>query len=168
MREALSRFLEFDNMVNIISCAFTVLALVFTLYFWLIDHLSDEEAEFVKKREETLERLRACQKQIDESPDADRFLSAVREVNRHLEIIVHYRFWGRSKQREEYAKIKDFYEDSRYLVSTILRWQETAGEPQYRKSLVGIPVLRAPEIDDIRTDYRKGLNYIIEFMENWS
>ena len=40
-------------------------------------------------------------------------------------------------------------------------------EKNEKHSLISISELSQDEVKDIRTDYRKGLNYIIEFIENW-
>ncbi len=158
----ISAILKNGNLIDIVSCVFTVLALVFTLYFWLLDHLSEDETKFIEGKPETLAALNACLDTIDHSEDPQKILDAVWDVNKRMEVILNYRFWARSKQKEEYNRINGFYRDSRYLISTLRRSQEKRED-----SLVGLGALNAAEIRDIRTDYRKVLYYIIEFIENW-
>ena len=158
----ISAILKNGNLIDIVSCVFTVLALVFTLYFWLLDHLSEDETKFIEGKPETLAALNACLDLIDHSEDPQKILDAVWDVNKRMEVILNYRFWARSKQKEEYNRINGFYRDSRYLISTLRRSQEKRED-----SLVGLGTLNEAEIRDIRTDYRKVLYYIIEFIENW-
>ncbi len=158
----ISAILKNGNLIDIVSCVFTVLALVFTLYFWLLDHLSEDETKFIEGKPETLAALNACLDTIDHSEDPQKILDAVWDVNKRMEVILNYRFWARSKQKEEYNRINGFYRDSRYLISTLRRSQEKRED-----SLVGLGTLNEAEIRDIRTDYRKVLYYIIEFIENW-
>ena len=94
-------------------------------------------------------------------------LCAIENVNKKLEVVLNYRFWSRSRQKEEYAKVNEFYRDSKYLVSTLRRFNEKNEEKNEKHSLISISELSQDEVKDIRTDYRKGLNYIIEFIENW-
>ena len=161
------KMIENGNLVDIISCIFTIMALVFTLYFWLLDHLSEDETSFIKGRMNTLAILNASLNVIKDSSDPDQLLQAVSDVNKELEVILNYRFWARSKQKDEVGKINEFYSDSRYLVSTIRRHQDAQKTPEAGRSLVGIPSLEPEELEDIRSDYQNGLSYVIEFIENW-
>ena len=163
-----------DKLVDIISCLFTVAALFFSLYLWLLDHVSDDEAEFISKKAELLtelnkhrERLKALSKTLQPGSDnAKEFLEILKDVSSRMEVVLSYRFWVRSKQREEYEKICEFHRDSRYLISALNRSDESGSIPAEAESLVGI-ALDEKQMEDIREDYYEGLMYIIEFIENW-
>lgn len=204
-----SRVFGNGNWADIISCIFTIIALAFTLYFWLLDHLSEDESKFIEGKTGTLDALDTSLKTIvkhkeppcaeDETEaqaaegrenakaeDVKEVLEAISEVNKRLEVILNYRFWARSRQKEEYARISKFYRDSRFLISTMRRYRESvAGEdavavpssgpviPESRdlkndgRSLLSIETFQNSDLWDVCTDYEKGLNYIIEFIENW-
>ncbi|MBE5826408.1 MAG: hypothetical protein E7307_07190 [Butyrivibrio sp.] len=159
---------SYDALIDIISCVFTVLALVFTLYFWLLDHLSEDESKFIEGKEEFLNELRECLKTIDNNDEPKALLTNVQKVNNKLEVILNYRFWVRSKKKDDYKKINVFYADSKYLISTIRRYVEAQESKAGGDSLVGIPALGKEDLDDIQSDYRNGLMYIIDFIESWS
>ncbi len=179
MAELFEGLAKYEAVIDIVSCVFTVLALVFSLYLWLLDHLSEDEYKFIEGKEEFVESLNKCLKTIDGSQDSqdneDRdiqdarsplkdLLENLEEVNSKLEVILNYRFWARSKRKEEYNKISRFHFDTRYLISTLRR----SMEPNIRYSLLNMPELKQEEIDDIKVDYKKGLYYIIDFLEHWS
>ena len=156
-----------DTLINVISCVFTVAALIFTLYFWLLDHLSSDESTFISKRTKTLKKLRECLETISsEQIDPVTLRDTIKNVSSQMEVVLNYRFWGRSKLREEYLKINEFNRDSRYLVSALNRSIENESASGDRKSLVAID-LNPEQIEDIRTDYYDGLLFIIEFIETW-
>ncbi|MCR4588535.1 MAG: hypothetical protein K5682_09025 [Lachnospiraceae bacterium] len=159
---------QYDSLIDIVSCLFTVLALVFTLYLWLLDHLSDDESKFIEGKAGYLATLNASVKAIKHNQDIDLLLSRVEEVNHLLELILNYRFWARSKRKDEYNKINVFYMDTKYLISTIRRYKEDNGTGEEVRSLVNIVTLPPEELQDIQTDYCKGLSYIIDFLENWN
>lgn len=176
--KALSNFMNWltdgSNSMELISCIFTVLALVFTLYFWLLDKLSDDEADFRRGRAETLALLNDSLRTIRTcrtSRDPEQILKAAVDVDEKLQLVLNYRFWERDKHRDNYNKIKTFYEDNRYLISTIRRsrdyLRESESTPKDKVSLLAVPELTEAEIDDIVSDYDYALNYIIEFLENW-
>lgn len=164
MTESFAGLFQGGSMADLISCVVTVLALAFTLYFWLLDHLSEDESKFIEGRKKTLASLKKSYDSIKTSPvAANTLLEAVQNVNRRLEVVLNYRFWGRSRQREDYEKVNVFFQDSRFLISTLRRsmeWQDT--------SLVGIPALDDRMLEDIRADYADGLAYVIEFLNNWN
>ena len=170
-----AKILDNGNLIDIISCVFTVMALVFTLYFWLLDHLSEDESKFIEGKSETLAVLNKSLKTTEDlmnskefsEDDFDRMRQAIEDVNKKLEIVLNYRFWARSRQKEEYAKVSEFYRDSRYLISTIRRCQESPGQKNDQTSIVGIQTLDPDQVADIRSDYLKGLYFVIEFIENW-
>ncbi len=160
-----------ESITNLLSCVFTVLALVFTLYLWLLDHLNGEEAKFLEGKGELLKFLKAHLDTIKNAGGpTDKQLSVLLdnmvEISNRLEIVMDYRFWERGKQQEEFRKIKWFFQDSKYLISTIQRCNEVQDSSQGR-SLVSIPALNERELEDIRSDYMKGLAYTIVFFENW-
>ena len=157
-----------DTIIDIASCFFTVLALVFTLHLWLTDHLNEDETKFLESKEELLKLLKDSRKCIQNlNVVDDSFLEEVRKVNYHLEIMINYRFWMHEKDREGINRIKTFYRDSKYLMSTIRRNEEPFdGENPH--SVLTIEELNASEIDVIKKNYSEGLNYTIGFIENWS
>ena len=57
MKDFLVGLSELGPLIDIISCVFTVLALIFTLYFWLLDNLNEEETKFVEGKGELLKTL---------------------------------------------------------------------------------------------------------------
>ena len=179
MGEVLSNFFDSGSLIDIVSCVFTVLALVFTLYFWLLDHLSEEESEFIKEKHKYLKQFRKVLGELrhtkkgdgplpQEGPAAAKeLLSAVKDITRELEIMLNYRFWGRSRRREDYEKISEFYQDSRYLSSTLQRYLE--GEDMASGgSLLTIRALEDADLREMRGEYCDGLVFIINFVENWS
>ncbi|MCR5155875.1 MAG: hypothetical protein K6C96_04260 [Butyrivibrio sp.] len=168
MRTIIQTLSSYDALIDIISCVFTVLALVFTLYFWLLDHLSEDESKFIEGKEEFLNELRECLKTINNNGEPKALLPIVQKVNNKLEVILNYRFWVRSKKKEDYKKINVFYADSKYLISTIRRYVEAQEAKAGSDSLVGIPALGKEDLDDIQSDYRNGLMYIIDFIESWN
>ena len=168
MVESSAGLFHSDAFINIISCAFTVLALVFALYLWLLDHLIEDEAKYIAHRAKMLAALRESLAEINGSVSSETLLKAIQRVNVHLETALNYRFWTRSKQREEYNKINVFYRDSLYLVSTLRRSLESETIPGEHKSLLSISSLEAEQLEDIRSDYYDGLTFIIEFIENWN
>ncbi len=176
MLDFIVKMIDNGNLIDIISCVFTVAALIFTLYFWMLDHLSEEESEFIKSKSGVLDTLidkRAKIKELesiqpDDEEDTKTLLAAIDDVNKEMEVILSYRFWARGKQKDEYLKVNDFYRDSKYAVSTIRRSLDNK-EPSSEndRSLVSIAPLRKEELDDIISDYQKGLSFTIEFIENW-
>ncbi len=170
MLDFISKMIDNGNVIDIISCVFTVAALIFTLYFWLLDHVSEEETEFLKKKPGLLGTLNKSLNKIkeiehskkDEKDDSRTLFNAMSEVNKQMEIVLNYRFWTRGKYKDAYLKVNNFYKDSKYAASAIHRSLE-----EDDTSLVSIKSLRRDELEDIRSDYQKGLSYTIEFIENW-
>lgn len=156
-----------DTIINIVSCLFTVLALVFTLYFWLLDHLSADEAKFIEKKKKYLARLKDCLEILKHSQKPTEILNVIRCVNDILEIILSYRFWANSSLKRDYNAIHEFYTDSRFIISTLQRSIESNNASKQNRSLAYIPELSGPEMEDIKSDYLNGLLYIINFIENW-
>ena len=179
MGEVFTNFFDSGSLIDIVSCVFTVLALVFTLYFWLLDHLSEEESEFIKEKHKYLKQfrkvlgeLRHTKKGGEEAPEegaasAKELLSAVKDITRELEIMLNYRFWGRSRRREDYEKINEFYQDSRFLLSTLERYLEGEDEEE-GPGLLSIRALAESDLREMRGEYCDGLVFIINFVENWS
>ncbi|MBQ5342726.1 MAG: hypothetical protein J6Z24_04615 [Oscillospiraceae bacterium] len=162
MTEFLDRLSSYGPILDIVSCVFTVLALVFTLYFWLLDNLNEEETKFLEGKGELLNTLKECRDKLKE--DGTDWIEKIQEVTAKLEVVLNYRFWARSSRKEEYDRAYSFYQDSRYLISTLRRSGDKAGG---QDSIVAVSGLSDKQIDDIKTDYRTGLNYIIDFIENW-
>ena len=172
MKDFLVGLSELGPLIDIISCVFTVLALIFTLYFWLLDNLNEEETKFVEGKGELLKTLNECLETVRSSEKTDKEKrEKVREANGKLEVVLNYRFWGRSAKKEEYSRISEFCQDSRYLISTMRRLEDANslqdGTPSEAGSLVGVGALSEEQMNDIWTDYKKGLAYIIDFIENW-
>ena len=166
MSEFWSKLSGFDYL-NIISCVFTVLALVFSLYFWLLDKLSEDESKFIEGKKDLLGTLNDCLGKIDGDPELKTLRDCIQGVNEKLEVVVNYRFWTRSSVNNDYQKIQRFYQDSRYLLSTIRRAIESSDPEHQDMSLAAITGLEPVEKADILTDYRRGLKYIIDYVENW-
>ena len=162
MTEFLDSLSSYGPIIDIVSCVFTVLALVFTLYFWLLDNLNEEETKFLEGKGELLRTLKTCRDVLKE--DGTEWIDKIQEVTAKLEVVLNYRFWARSSKKEEYNRAYSFYQDSRYLISTLRRNDDGAGG---QDSIVAVNGLSDKQIDDIKTDYRTGLNYIIDFIENW-
>ena len=176
MLDFITKMIDNGNLIDIISCVFTVAALIFTLYFWMLDHLSEEESEFIKSKSGILDtltdklvkikELRSIQP--DDEEDTKTLLAAIADVNKQMEVILSYRFWARGKQKDAYLKVNDFYRDSKYAVSTIRRSLDNKeNDIADERSLVSIQPLCKEELDDIISDYQKGLSFTIEFIENW-
>ena len=162
MTEFLDSLSSYGPIIDIVSCVFTVLALVFTLYFWLLDNLNEEETKFLEGKGELLRALKDCRDELKK--DGTDWIEKIQEVTAKLEVVLNYRFWARSSKKEEYNRAYSFYQDSRYLISTLRRNDDKAGG---QDSIVAVSGLSDKQIDDIKTDYRTGLNYIIDFIENW-
>lgn len=156
-----------DVLAEIISCVFTILALVFTLYFWLLDQISDDESKFIEGKESFLKDLNSSMEIIKSNRDPEALLQMVQNVNNKLEVILNYKFWAHGKKKEDYKKITEFYADSKYLISTIRRYVEHKNGGS-SKSLVGIEELKQDALEDIQSDYGNGLMFIIDFIENWN
>ena len=161
------RISQYDFLISLFSCIVTILALVFTLYLWLLDQMSDEEAKFLEGKKEFLTILYNSLNIAQNSKEPMTMLKLLQDVNDQLEIVMNYRFWARTKRKEEYNKINEFYQDSKYMISTIRRFLEAERAKDLGRSLIAIPDLDESELDDIQSDYRNGLSFIIEFMENW-
>lgn len=166
MQSVFQAIASYDNMIELISCVFGILALAFTLYFWLLDHLSEDESKFIEGKKDYLKNLKDYLYAIG-SVDEQSLLSMVEDVNGSLEVILNYRFWVHGRHKDEHKKLTEFYQDSKYLISTIRRDLDAQGRPEAGKSLVSIPPLDDKEIEDIKANYKNGLIYIIHFIENW-
>ena len=173
--DSVLKMIDIENLIDIISCVFTVGALVFTLYFWLLDHLNEEESEFIKNKYDVLKVLKKSYNTIkypdcvliNGEADCTVLLRAIYDASKQMEIILSYRFWARSKYKDTYLRVNNFYRDSKYTISTIRRSIEKDVSFTDEKSLVYIGNLSLDEIEDIRSDYEMGLSYTIEFIENW-
>lgn len=166
--------LDYGALADVISCILAIIALVFTLYFWLLDHLSDDETKFLEGKSETVDQLKRAVETLEaerktEKPDPEKILKTVEETNHRLEVVLNYRFWARSKQREEYVGIHEFCHDSRYLISALRRFQkERASEGSFPVFGISSDELNAEKAERICAEYAASLAEIIEFFENWS
>ena len=132
-----------------------------------------EWGEILKELNACLESLEDTSKDTptDEKPSKD-FLQTLQKADTQLEALVSYRFWARSKQKEEFEKIRVFHEDSRYLISLIKRLTEPpkrsnlSESTEQPKSLAAVLPLNRTQLKEIRNAYRNGLLFIIEFIEN--
>lgn len=166
--------LDYGALADVISAILAIIALVFTLYFWLLDHLSDDETKFLEGKAQTLDQLRGAVDALKAEeektrPDLKTILEIVEQTNRRLEVVLNYRFWTRGKQREEYARIREFCYDSRYLVSTLRRFDEGAA-PEGGRSAFEIS---SADLDDkkarqVCVEYAASLTEAVEFFENWN
>lgn len=119
---------------SVISCVVTVLALVFTLYLWLIDHLNADEDSYIENKREYILKLEEYYSKVSRREcTVECFAQIVEEVNDLLFILLHYRFWERSIKKEDYKKMTNLYYDSKYLLSELVRIDET----QYIKEQEG-------------------------------
>lgn len=174
--------MNIEIIINIVSCIFTIAALVFTMYLWLLEQLSGEETRFVEGKAGYISALKGSKSKIKEyeikfdngseqdSSDftaEDKDIEAIRdiidEVNGQLEIIVNYRFWNRNAHKKDFERIKKFYGDSKYLTSTITRYIE----PYDDNTLIEIGRFDLQTIKEIIRQYIKGLDFIIIFLEDW-
>lgn len=167
---------DISLLVDIISCLFTVIPLGITFRFWLLDHLLEDEMEFLEKKGECIADIDACIEELDRLPVGpyaaedrsearyfDRLLQLMQQVERRLEVIVNYRFWGRKGYREEFKRIRDFYSDNKYLISTVARYSETDG----MNSLVSVSSLEEEDKRSLFEEYRKGLVFVKVFIKEW-
>ncbi|MBQ6603425.1 MAG: hypothetical protein IJH99_08510 [Eubacterium sp.] len=163
MQKLLELITDYNFWISFISVFLTILALAYTLYYWLLDHISDDENDFIKEKGKLLSDLKEYARTA-ETDEPDVFLANVEDVTGRLEVILNYRFWSRSRKQAEHRKLSAFYEDSRYLISTVHRSLEADGAGP---SLVAVGPLTDGEWKEIRDKYRYGLWYMIEFVENW-
>ena len=165
MQKLIEILTDYNFWISFISVFLTILALAYTLYYWLLDHLSDDEAEFIKGREGFASDIKdALDSMKPEVSCLETFLPKAEHMTGKLEEILNYRFWARSRKAAEYRKLDAFCKDSRYFISTIRRSMENPSEPD---SLVAIRPLKEEEWDEIREEYSYGLWYLLEFVENW-
>lgn len=174
MNRLVAAGIDYGTLADVISCILAIIALIFTLYFWLLDHLSDDETKFLEGKSETLDQLKKAADVLEKEKNEaclnrKNILETVEKVNRRLEVILNYRFWSRSKQREEYVRIYDFCCDSRYLISALRRSVEKGtvkGEPSV--FAISSEELNTEKLKQICAEYMASLMEIIEFFENWN
>ena len=169
--------MNIEIIINIVTCIFTIAALVFTMYLWLLEQLSGEETRFVEGKAGYIRALKGSKGKIDdfkkkfekendsalaEDKDIEEIRDIIDEVNGQLEIIVNYRFWNRNAHKKDFEKIKKFYTDSKYLTSTITRYTE-----EDDNTLIEIGRFDLQTIKEIIRQYIKGLDFIIIFLEDW-
>ena len=181
---------DYDSILNLISCIFTVAALIFALYCFLLEQLGADESDFLRSKDEKVKVLSECLDKIKTQTDIfyqtyDKknnkvldnsttvktvkiVLESIKEVNNQLEIIMSYRFWVRSKVKKEYGIINVFHNDSKYLISTMERYLEAKKGKAVSGSLIEISTLEPRDIEDIYSDYGRGLEYILDFIKNWN
>lgn len=170
--------MNIEIIINIVTCIFTIAALVFTMYLWLLEQLSGEETRFVEGKAGYIRALKGSKGKIDdfkkkfekendsalaEDKDIEEIRDIIDEVNGQLEIIVNYRFWNRNAHKKDFEKIKKFYTDSKYLTSTITRYTEEDDD----NTLIEIGRFDLQTIKEIIRQYIKGLDFIIIFLEDW-
>lgn len=170
--------MNIEIIINIVTCIFTIAALVFTMYLWLLEQLSGEETRFVEGKAGYIRALKGSKGKIDdfkkkfekendsalaEDKDIEEIRDIIDEVNGQLEIIVNYRFWNRNAHKKDFERIKKFYTDSKYLTSTITRYTEEDDD----NTLIEIGRFDLQTIKEIIRQYIKGLDFIIIFLEDW-
>lgn len=168
----------FGYTIEFISCIATIIALIFTLYLWLLDKIGDDRAEYLKVRRQFIAdlnngiiRLRNLNKtntvpQRNNSHAYKQILSTIEDMNDELGKILSYRFWERNAQSDDYNKITDFHSGSRYLISTLKRYDNSLKNSGTSDTIVGIQPLSPQEIDDMISDYITGLEFILEFVDD--
>ena len=167
MNKPLLLQLDNGNLVSIISCFFTVMALVFAVYLWLLDHLSEDEANFIKRRATTVKVLNNSMAEAIILKSSDDLKTMIEKVNNQLEIVLNYRFWEFGKHRDDYYKVRKFYRDSRYLLSSLCRYIEDRNSAEGKDSIVSIPALSDEEFAEIKKNYLDGLSLIAELIQTW-
>ena len=58
--------MNIEIIINIVSCIFTIAALVFTMYLWLLEQLSGEETRFVEGKAGYISALKGSKSKIKE------------------------------------------------------------------------------------------------------
>ncbi|MBO4653360.1 MAG: hypothetical protein IKI15_11735 [Lachnospiraceae bacterium] len=166
-----------SSILEIVSCVFTVVALLFSLYMWLIDRNDEDNMEFYKKKKKYLETLykdREIIEVIDETANEKKELSekmqdtwdtsvAIDEINNTLRIITAFRFWGRSRWYDRFPELQKLFSDSIVLSSQLKRCCEEKTE-----SLVGIRFheFYGNQLPKLRKDYLEKLDSAIVFLEH--
>ena len=156
-----------SSILEIISCLFTVLALIFSLYLWMLDKMNDDKSAFIDKKKEYLNFIIDKKEELQKNISVKNMLKSIQELNAELEIILNYRFWERSNKRQDYIKIKNFFIDNKYLISNIKRYIEEKECKPRKGSLISIFDFEE-EINNIKKDYNNVLSYILLFLENWN
>ena len=167
MQKLIDLFTDYNFWISFISVFLTILALAYTLYYWLLDHVNGDETTFISNKEALLTDIRDCLDTMKDNPEPEKALPGMEHLTAEIELLLNYRFWGYNKRAAEYRRINTFYQDSRYLLSSLRRSLETKEAGAKEASLVAVDRLSDGEWTEICADYRKGLWYLAEFVENW-
>jgi hypothetical protein len=153
--------------LEIVSCVFTVVALLFSLYMWLIDRNDEDNMEFYQHKKEYLETLTTQRELIANADNADKKKAAgdiaqsIDEINTTLRIITAFRFWGRSRWYDRFPELQKLFSDSVVLSSQLKRSREEKTE-----SLVGIQFhgFYEDRFPELKANYLKRLDSAIVFL----
>lgn len=162
------------DVVDIIAGVFSVVALIFTLYLWSLDHLSEDESKFIENKRENVRKLTEIASRIAQPGIMYMELEdLVTQVNDILCVLVNYRFWVNTENGSFCEKMRSFYEDSRYFISELHRIGEVYDRKQNR-TMEGHPSVVSIGSDDdderkllidMKNKYVKTLWEIIDFLE---
>ncbi|MCR4928545.1 MAG: hypothetical protein K5988_00955 [Lachnospiraceae bacterium] len=154
--------LEFLNnnaiFIDIISCVFTVIALVFTLYLWLLDQ-RDDEKDYVENKREYIQKLDAIINNIDDRSNPAGIVEQMGKADSVIEEVISYRFWANTPHYKIIKEMEEFHKNSKYYISALKRISEQLEE----QSIFYIDVNQKLEL---RNRYIKKLSYFINFLKN--
>ena len=165
-----------EHIIDIVACISAVIALFYTLYFWLLDHTIDDVSKFIGSKRVFLAVFRDSKKRLQSliiltnssniilENELEILLEVAENVHEQLAIILNYRSWMFSKQLEAYSMMKILYCDIGYLTSTLRRSKEQIS----KESLINIPALGDEDLEHIRNNLLYELDYIIEFVDSWN
>ena len=156
-----------SSILEIVSCVFTVVALLFSLYMWLIDRNDEDNMEFYQHKKEYLETLTTQRELIANADNADKknaagdIAQSIYEINTTLRIITAFRFWGRSRWYDRFPELQKLFSDSVVLSSQLKRSREEKTE-----SLVGIQFhgFYEDRFPELKANYLKRLDSAIVFL----
>ena len=86
MQKLLELITDYNFWISFISVFLTILALAYTLYYWLLDHISDDENDFIKEKGKLLSDLKKYARTA-ETDEPGVFLANVEDVTGRLIIL---------------------------------------------------------------------------------
>ena len=158
-----------SSILEIVSCVFTVVALLFSLYMWLIDRNDEDNMEFYQNKKDYLDTLEHYRDVIVQTDDADKkkeaseIAEAIDEINTTLRIITAFRFWGRSRWYDRFPELQKLFSDSIVLSSQLKRSSE-----EIQESLVGIRFRMYYDelFPELKKNYLERLDSAIVFLKH--
>lgn len=154
--------LEFLNnnaiFIDIISCFFTVIALVFTLYLWLLDQ-RDDEKDYVENKSKYIKQLEATINTIDNKSNAGFIVEQMCKADSVIEEVISYRFWANTPHYRIIKDMEEFHKNSKYYISAIKRIDVHFEQ----ESIFYIDINQKLEL---KSRYIKKLSYFINFLKN--